>query len=391
MTARAGYSAYFLQSCLPLLCLLSLWSARSALAQAPFKFDAATVSGLPARNIGSATMSGRIAALDAVEQDGRITVFVGAASGGVWKSVNGGTTYKPVFDRESVQSIGAVAIDPSNPKTVWVGSGEAWTRNSVSVGQGVFKSTDSGENWTNVGLKDTEHIAKISVDPKDGNTVLVCATGHLWNDNDERGVFKTTDGGKSWKKVLGGANGSTGCGLMSRSQQEPQTTYASLWDFRRQGWTFRSGGPGSGLYQSTDAGEHWTELHGSNSKGLPEKPWGRVAVAVAPSKPQVVYANIESAKSALYRSDDGGKNWTRLDSSRFLIWRPFYFGNLIVDPKNENKIFKPDAPLLLSVNGGQSFSTVSGGAHGDFHDVWIDPDNPNVVYASDDGGLWRSE
>src|SRR5882724_5942571 len=188
----ASLSKLILSVTFAALCIVSL-----GLAQTSYKFDAATVSGLPARNIGSATMSGRIAALDAVEQDGRITVFVGAASGGVWKSVNGGTTYKPVFDRESVQSIGAVAIDPSNPKTVWVGSGEAWTRNSVSVGQGVFKSTDSGENWTNVGLKDTEHIAKISVDPKNGDIVLVCATGHLWNDNDERGVFKTTDGGKT--------------------------------------------------------------------------------------------------------------------------------------------------------------------------------------------------
>src|ERR1700722_1192330 len=176
-------------------------------AQAAYRFDAATVSGLPARNIGSATMSGRIAAVDAAEEDGRITVFVGAASGGVWKSVNGGTTYKPVFDREDVQSIGAVAIDPSNSKTVWVGTGEAWLRNSVSVGDGVYKSTDGGENWTNVGLKDSEHIAKILVDPKDGNDVLACATGHLWDDNDERGVFQTSDGGKTWTKVLAGSNG----------------------------------------------------------------------------------------------------------------------------------------------------------------------------------------
>ena len=360
-------------------------------AQQPVKFDAATISGLPARNIGSATMSGRVAAVDAVSEKGLLTVFVGAASGGVWKSVNGGTTFKSVFDREDVQSIGAVTIDPTNSKIVWVGTGESWVRNSVSVGDGVYKSTDGGENWTNVGLKDSEHIAKILIDPKDGNTVYVCATGHLWNDNDERGVYKTSDGGKSWKKVLAGANGSTGCGLVAMSPLEPKTIYASMWDFRRQGWTFRSGGPGSGLYQSTDAGEHWTELNGSNSKGLPEKPWGRVAVAVAPSKPQVVYANIESAKSALYRSDDGGKNWSRLDASRFLIWRPFYFGNLIVDPKDENKVFKPDLFLLLSVNGGQSFSNVSGAIHGDLHDVWIDPNNPNVVIAGDDGGLWRSD
>src|ERR1700680_1267569 len=200
-------------------------------AQQGVKFDAATISGLPARNIGSATMSGRIAAVTAVNENGRLTVFVGAASGGVWKSVNGGTTFKPVFDRQSVQSIGAVAIDPSNPKIVWVGSGESWTRNSVSVGDGSNKSTDGGENWTNMGLKDSEHIAKILVDPKDSNSVLACATGHVWNDNDERGVFKTSDGGKTWKKVLSGANGSTGCGMIAMSSREAKTIFASMWDF----------------------------------------------------------------------------------------------------------------------------------------------------------------
>jgi photosystem II stability/assembly factor-like uncharacterized protein len=367
--------------------------AALASGQTAYKFDAATVSGLPARNIGSATMSGRVAAVDAVEKDGRITVFVGAASGGVWKSVNGGTTYKSVFDRENAQSIGAVTIDPSNPKTVWVGSGEAWMRNSVSIGDGVYKSTDGGENWTNVGLKDSEHIAKILVDPADGNKVLVCATGHLWDDNDERGVYKTTDGGKTWKKVLAGANASTGCGLLAFSKQEPKTIYASMWDFRRQGWTFRSGNmptSGSGLFKSTDGGDNWTEI--SSAKGLPAKPWGRTAIAVAPSKPQVVYANVEADKGrGLYRSDDGGANWTKLDSSNFMVWRPFYFGNLIVDPKDENKIFKPDLILLYSTDGGKTFNVVSGGAHGDFHDVWIDPNNTNVVIAGDDGGLWRSE
>jgi photosystem II stability/assembly factor-like uncharacterized protein len=294
--------------------------ADTAYSQTGYKFDAATVSGLPARNIGSATMSGRVAALDAVEQDGRITVFVGSASGGVWKSVNGGTTYKPVFDRESSQSIGAVTIDPSNPKTVWVGTGEAWLRNSVSVGDGVYKSTDGGENWTNVGLKDSEHIAKILVDPKDGNNVVVCAMGHLWNDNDERGVYKSADGGKSWKKVLAGANGSSGCALLAMSQQEPKTMYAAMWDFRREGWTFRSGGPGSGLFKSTDGGDHWSEIQDNNAKGLPPKPWGRVAIAVAPSKPQIVYANIEAEKGrGLYRSDDGGGSWKKLDSSNFMV------------------------------------------------------------------------
>src|SRR6516165_5666505 len=365
-------------------------SLLAASAQSGIKFDAATISGLPARNIGSATMSGRISAVDANEQEGRITVFVGAASGGIWKSVNGGTTFKPVFDRQPVQSIGAVAIDKSNPKIIWVGTGEAWTRNSVSIGDGIYRSSDGGENWTNMGLKGSEHIAKILIDPRDSNSVLACATGHLWDDDDERGVYKTTDGGKSWNKVLAGMNGSTGCAMLASSPQEPNTIFAGMWDFRRQGWTFRSGGPGSGLYRSDDGGDHWTELTTANSQGLPPKPWGRIALAVAPARPQVVYAMVESKDSALFRSDDGGQNWKRLDASQYMIWRPFYFANLIVDPANENKVFKPDLLLLLSVNGGTSFSAVAN-AHGDFHDVWIDPSNPNLIFAGDDGGLWNSE
>ena len=364
--------------------------ALSLSAQAPVRYDAGTISGLPARNIGSATMSGRIAAVAAVKENGRITVFAGSASGGVWKSVNGGTTFKPVFDLANVQSIGAVAVDPGNPKNVWVGTGESWVRNSVSIGDGVYKSTDGGENWTNVGLKDSEHIAKILVDPRKSDSVLACATGHLWNDSDAGGVYKTGDGGKTWRKVLAGANRSTGCAMLAMSAQQPGTIYASLWDFRREAWTFRSGGLGSGIFKSTDGGDHWTEFTPANAKGLPAKPYGRIALAVSPAKPQVVYAMIESAKSALFRSDDGGANWTKLDASQYMVWRPFYFGNLIVDPKDSEKVFKVDGPLLLSVNGGKSFSIVSGGAHGDFHDVWIDPDDTNTIYTGDDGGLWRS-
>jgi photosystem II stability/assembly factor-like uncharacterized protein len=359
-------------------------------AQAPVRYDSGTISGLPARNIGSATMSGRIAAVTAVTDHGRLTVFAGSASGGVWKSINGAITFKPVFDSASALSIGALAIDPGNHNNVWAGTGESWVRNSVSIGDGVYKSTDGGENWNNVGLKDSEHIAKIIVDPRNGDTVLVCATGHLWDDNTERGVYKTTDGGKTWRKVLAGANGSTGCAMLSNAAQDPGTLYASMWDFRREAWTFRSGGPGSGIFKSTDGGEHWIELTPANGKGLPAKPYGRIALAVAPSKPQVVYAMIESVKSALFRSDDGGANWARLDASQFMVWRPFYFGNVIVDPKDPDKVFKVDGPLLLSVNGGKSFSVVSGGAHGDFHDIWIDPANSNTVITGDDGGLWRS-
>ncbi|HEV8368340.1 MAG TPA: hypothetical protein VGQ39_10350 [Pyrinomonadaceae bacterium] len=364
----------------------------------PAKIDSDTISGLGARNIGSAAMSGRIAALDAVPEGERLTVYVGSASGGVWKSVNGGTTFKPVFDKQPVQSIGAVTIDPKNPKVVWVGTGESWTRNSVSIGDGVYKSIDGGENWTNMGLKDSERIAKILVDPNRTDTVYVCTPGKLWSDSDERGLYKSTDGGKSWKKILKGANASTGCSMISMDSKNAETIYASLWDFRRKGWTFRSGGDGptafsgSGLFKTTDGGASWVELDEKSATGLPSKPWGRLAVAVAPSKPNVVYASIEAEipKDGLYRSDDGGKTWTQLDRSQNMIWRPFYFANLIVDPKDENKIYKPDGPLIASNDGGRSFSNISGGAHGDFHDVWIDPANTNHVITGDDGGIWYS-
>jgi photosystem II stability/assembly factor-like uncharacterized protein len=378
------------------LALLAAFLFPAHLAAQDAKFDSDSISGLGARNIGSAAMSGRVSALTGVKEDGRLSVYIGAASGGVWKSVNGGTTFKPVFDKQTAQSIGAIAIDPQAPKTIWVGTGEAWTRNSVSIGDGVYKSIDGGENWTNVGLKDSERISKILIDPKDGNTVYVCVPGKLWSDSEDRGVYKTTDGGQSWTKILKGANLSTGCSMMSMNPRDSKSIFAGMWDFRRKGWTFRSGGEnstaasGSAFFHTTDGGTTWTELDEKSAKGLPPKPWGRIAVTVAPSNPDVVYALIESNRSALFRSDDGGKTWQERDRSNLMVWRPFYFANLIVDPKDENKIYKPDLGLIMSNDGGKSFSGITGGAHGDFHDIWIDPDNTQHAIAGDDGGVWYS-
>jgi photosystem II stability/assembly factor-like uncharacterized protein len=360
------------------------------------KFDSDTISGLGARNIGSAAMSGRVAAIAAVKENGRLTVYVGAASGGVWKSTNGGTTFKPVFDKEPVESIGAIAIDPRSPKTIWVGTGEAWTRNSVSLGDGIYKSTDGGDSWHNMGLPNAERISRILVDPKDRNTVYVCVPGKLWSDSEDRGVYKTTDGGKTWDKILKGPNPSTGCSMISMNPEDPKILFAGMWDFRRKGWAFRSGGEsstspsGSGFFKTTDGGRTWQELDEKSTKGLPAKPWGRIAVAIAPSKPDVVYAMIESTRSALFRSDDGGKTWHEGDRSNWMVWRPFYFANLIVDPKNENKVYKPDLTLIMSEDGGKSFSGIGNAAHGDFHVVWVNPDNTDHLIAGDDGGLWFS-
>jgi photosystem II stability/assembly factor-like uncharacterized protein len=372
--------------------------AQATVAPGSAKVDSETISGLGARNIGSAAMSGRIAAIAAVHEGNRLTVYLGSASGGVWKSENGGTTYKPVFDKEPVQSIGAVAIDPTNPKIIWVGSGEAWTRNSVSIGDGIYKSVDGGDNWTNMGLRESERIAKILIDPSDPNTVYACVPGKLWSDSEDRGVYKTTNGGQSWTKVLKGPNASTGCSMISMDAKSPKTLFAGMWDFRRKGWTFRSGGDGetapsgSGLFKSTDGGATWNDLNASSASGLPAKPWGRIAVTVAPSNSNVVYAFIEAAppRNALYRSADGGKTWEMRDRSQAMIWRPFYFANLLVDPKDENRVYKPDGPLVVSSDGGQSFSGIGGGAHGDFHDVWIDPASTDHLITGDDGGVWYS-
>ena len=361
--------------------------------------DSGTISGLGARNIGSAAMSGRIAALAGYrDPSGKLTLFVGAASGGVWKSTNGATTFKPVFDEQPVQSIGAIAVDPTHHENIWVGTGESWTRNSVSIGNGIYRSTDGGETWVFSGLPESERISRIRVDPRASGTVYACVPGKLWSDSADRGLYRTTDGGTSWQLVLKGANLSTGCGDVTMQPGSPDVLIASLWDFRRKGWTYRSGGEspkapsGSGLYRSTDGGATWKELTTAANKGLPAKPYGRIALAFAPSEPRTVYAFIESTDSGLFISHDGGDSWERGDKSQWMVWRPFYFANLIVDPKDAKRLFKTDGNLILSEDGGKSFSVVGGfaGMHGDLHDVWIDPSNSQHVFAGDDGGLWIS-
>ncbi|MEO7431344.1 MAG: hypothetical protein ABIR62_04860 [Dokdonella sp.] len=361
------------------------------------RFDAGAISGLGARNIGSAVMSGRIAAIAAsTGNDGKTTIFVGAASGGVWKSTDSGTTFKPVFDKQRVQSIGAISIDPSDPKTIWVGTGESWMRNSISIGDGIYKSSDGGETWTNMGLGNSEHVAKILIDPHDGNTVYACVPGRLWSDSADRGLYRTRDGGKSWSQVLKGRNLSTGCASISLDPKDSNVVFAGMWDFRRKGWTFRSGGESptapsaSGLFRSADAGASWNEITADANKGFPKTPYGRIAVTVAPSDPNIVYALVESTDSALFRSDDGGKTWDKRDKSQFMVWRPFYFASLIVDPKNPERLFKPDLTLIQSFDGGKSFANVGGGSHGDHHTVWIDPTDTQHVITGDDGGLWQS-
>ena len=375
--------APFKQPALLVVLILSLVSPIFA-QNGKIKVDTSTFGAIEARHIGPAVTSGRIAAIDGVARDPRI-FYVGAAGGGVWKTINGGTSFKPVFDKYT-QSIGAIAIDQAHPDTVWVGTGEPWTRNSVSVGTGLYKTTDAGDSWKRVGLEKSERIGRIIIDPKNSDTVYVAATGHLWDANEERGVFKTTDGGATWAKVLF-VDKDTGCSDIAIDPQEPAIVYASMWQFRRKPYTFTSGGPGGGLYKSTDAGKTWKRL----KKDLPEGDLGRIAIAVAPSRPNTLYAMIEAKKSGFYRSDDLGESWTRTSTAPGVTGRPFYFANMVVDPKDYKTIYKPDFQFGVSTDGGQSFSQRGGRAHGDFHAVWVNPLDPFQVIVGTDGGVYVSQ
>jgi photosystem II stability/assembly factor-like uncharacterized protein len=355
------------------------------------KIDSDTFGGLEARSIGPAAMSGRIAALDAVEGD-RLTLYVGAASGGVWKSVDGGLQFKPVFDKYA-QSIGAIRIDAKDPKVVWVGTGESWIRNSASLGDGVYKTSDGGDNWQKLGLESTERIARIVIDPQSSSTVFVCATGHAFDSHPDRGVYRTKDGGKTWEKTLF-VNDDTGCSDLAIDPQDGRVLYAGMWQFRRRADFFTSGGPGSGLYKSTDGGSTWKKIQ----NGLPKAELGRIAVGVAPSRPSVVYTTVEAKdQTALYRSDDLGETWVKVNSSSAVSGRPFYFSNVVVDPKDWNRVYKPGFGLSVSDDGGKTFSGVGGGGifgpayHGDTHALWISPNRTDEVVLGTDGGVYMSE
>lgn len=367
--------------------VLFLFKPDVVFAQSKSKVNSKTYGAITARHIGPARMSGRISAIDAVFSDYRI-IYVGAAGGGVWKSTNAGVTFEPVFDKYT-QSIGAVRIDQKNPETVWIGSGEPWTRNSVSVGDGIFKTTNGGRSWKKMGLENTERIARIEINPDDPNIVYVAALGHLWNANEERGVYRTKDGGKNWEKVLY-VDENTGCSDISIDHENPSIIYAGMWDHRRTPHSFRSGGPGSGFYKSEDGGDNWTKM----TEGLPKDTIGRIAVDVSPANSNIVYAFIESDSSAIYRSDDKGLNWERKSKSSNIAYRPFYFAYIVADPVNENKIYKPGLALSISKDGGETFEgggrSFGGGFHSDAHALWVSKTDTNFIYNGTDGGLYIS-
>ena len=366
------------------LLFLALVSGQAALA-AEVTLDSDHMGGLRARAIGPAAMSGRISSIDASASD-PLKIFVGAGGGGVWRSLDGGVSFKSVFD-DHAQSIGAVRIDPNDDQVIWVGTGESWVRNSVGSGDGVYVSRNGGDEFKRVGLEQTERIAELLVSTQDSSQIFVCATGAAWRSSAERGVYRSRDGGSSWEKVLY-VDEDTGCSDLAMDPTNPNVLYAGMWSFRRYPDFFTSGGPGSGLYRSFDGGDSWVEL----SEGLPQGEKGRIALALAPSKPQVVYALVEAEQTALYRSDDMGKHFAEVNSSTNIQLRPFYFGEIKVDPTDPNRVFRAGFTTTISEDGGKTFSALGfgGGVHPDHHALWIDPRNPKLVILGTDGGVYIS-
>ncbi len=350
----------------------------------PEPMSAPTFSGLKFRSIGPAVTSGRVTGF-AVDPEDRSKYYVAVASGGVWKTVNAGTTWTPVFDGEGSFSIGAIALDPKNSSTVWVGTGEHNSQRSVAYGDGIYKSEDGGKSWKNMGLKTSEHIGKIAIDPRDSNVVFVAAQGPLWSAGGERGLYKTTDGGKTWKAVIT-ISENTGVTDVVIDPSNPNTMYAASWQRRRHFYTLINGGPESAIYKSIDGGDTWAKL----KSGLPPGDLGRIGLAVSPVDTNVVYATVEATGilSGIFRSNDRGATWERTSST---IAQGMYYGQIVADPKNVDRIYIPNVVFQVSDDSGKTQRPLGERLkHVDNHAIWVDPNNTDYMLVGCDGGVYES-
>jgi len=352
----------------------------------PPELDEGLLAGLSFRNLGPALMSGRIIDI-AVDPTAHSTWYVAAASGGVWKTENAGNTWTPIFDDQGSYSIGTVTVDPKRPLTVWVGTGEDNSQRSVGYGDGVYKSTDGGRTWENTGLGDSEHIGEILVDPRDSETVWVAAHGPLWNAGGDRGLYRTTDGGESWELMLE-IGPHTGVSEVHMDPRDPDVMYAVAYQRRRHVWTLINGGPNSGLYKTTDGGETWTELE----RGLPDTHIGRIGMAIEPNDPDVLYAIVEAAdgESGFYRSQDAGSHWTKV--SDYVSTSPQYYNEIIADPHRMGRVYSNDTYFHVTEDGGETWERVPGyeNKHVDHHALWIDPEDEDHLVAGNDGGVYET-
>jgi len=370
--------------------LFAFLSMLMCLPSAAQDIDLDKLKGIDVRSIGPAGMSGRITAIDVVHDNPQL-MYVGSASGGLWKSESGGVDWTPVFDDQQILSIGAVAIQQDNPDVIWVGTGEGNPRNSSNGGYGLYKSLDGGKSWKLMGLEKTRNIHRIRIDPKNPNNVYVGAIGSPWGEHPERGVYKTTDGGETWTKSLF-VNNKTGVAELIMDPNNPNKLFAAMWEHRRKPWTFTSGGPGSGLYMTIDGGKTWKEL--TPDDGLPKGDLGRIGIAISAANSKTVYALIESKNNALYKSEDGGYSWNMInDNMREIGNRPFYYAEIHADPSNENRVYSIFTYVNVSEDGGKSFTELMPaygtdvGVHPDHHAWYIHPDNPNMMLDGNDGGL----
>ncbi|WP_378184745.1 WD40/YVTN/BNR-like repeat-containing protein [Aquimarina sp. W85] len=344
---------------------------------------------LKPRNIGPGGMSGRVTSIDVVTSNPNI-IYAGTASGGLWKSDSGGIKWEPIFDDQITASIGAVAIQQSNPSVVWVGTGEGNPRNSLNGGFGIYRSLDGGKSWKAMGLQNTRHIHRIIIDPTNPNVVYAAAIGSPWGEHPERGVFKTVDGGESWQKILY-ANPKTGAADLVMDPKNPNKLIAALWEHKRDPWFFNSGGEGSGIFITHDGGKTWSER--TDKDGLPKGNLGRIGLAIAPSKPNIIYALVEAKKNALYKSFDGGFTWKNINDKEDIGNRPFYYSDIFVDPQNENRVYSVFTYVNVSEDGGKNFTQlmpaygVDNGVHPDHHAWWIHPTDGSYMIDGNDGGL----